>query len=85
MLTALLPKFDHVVVTPYEDNPRSCPPEELEAKVRQLSTDMLVHIAPDPSTALDRALQLADDNGLVLVTGSVFIGAQCRKIVRHDA
>ncbi len=81
MLAVLVPQFDHVVVTCYENNPRSCPPDELESKVRQTNVAVSVHNAPNPAAALREARQLAGQDGLVLVTGSIFIGAQCRKLL----
>lgn len=84
MLAALLPQFDHVVVTRYENNPRSCPPDELESKVRQTDIAVSVHNATNPATALREARQLAGQDGLILITGSIFIGAQCRELLHPD-
>lgn len=81
MLAALLPQFDHVVVTRYQDNPRSCAPEELESKVRQTDSRVSIHTAPDPEEAIHQAKSLAGNAGLILVTGSIFIGAQCRQVL----
>lgn len=81
MLTALLPKFDHVVVTQYEDNPRGCAPDELESKAGRTNVSVSIHNAATPAEALRKATQLTGTHGLILVTGSVFIGAQCREIL----
>jgi len=81
ILAHLVPLFEHVVVTRYEDNPRSCDPVELQAVVSQLTEAVIAQVAVNPREALQLAQSLATPDGLILVTGSVFIGAQCRLLL----
>jgi len=81
MLAYLAPLFEHIVVTRYEDNPRSCDPIELKTMVGQLLNSVPTHVASGPQEALQLARTLVMEEGLVLVTGSVFIGAQCRRLL----
>lgn len=76
---ALAPVTGALVVTK-ADNPRA----------REISVDELGDVvpgavceaAPHVAQALDRARQMAGKDGLVLVTGSVFVCAEAREILR---
>jgi dihydrofolate synthase/folylpolyglutamate synthase len=77
MLSVLLPHFDQVILTRYENNPRGVPADELAATARQM-TDSAVQICPSPESAWRAACELASDDDLICVTGSFFIAAEMR-------
>jgi dihydrofolate synthase / folylpolyglutamate synthase len=67
-----------VVVTPV-DSPRSASLEELLAAARTTGSE--VESAPDAVSALERALLITPANGLVVVTGSVYLVGQVRPLL----
>jgi dihydrofolate synthase / folylpolyglutamate synthase len=74
----LFPLFGRVVVTPV-DSPRSASVEELLAAGRTTGSE--IEAAGDAVTAVERALQLTPEHGLVVVTGSVFLVGQLRSLL----
>lgn len=73
---AALRGFDLVVATPY-GNDRQTDPQVLAAAVaRQGGKSM---IANDPQEGLDLARHFADEDGLVLVVGSMYLAAAVRE------
>ncbi len=91
MLQIIVPHFDHVVCTRYVNNPRSVPPEQLLALAESLDfqTDRPVrlHQAEHPELAMEEARELSGHNGLICVTGSLFLAAEMRGLLmkNHDA
>lgn len=77
MLRQLLPRFETVILTCYQSNPRGVPVEELFAMSRVIS-ERHVHLARDPGTAWELANRLAGPDDLICVTGSFFIAAEIR-------
>ncbi len=77
MLQTLQPHFDFLVLTRYAHSPRSCSPVELQELVPD-SSGVLSADAPDH--AMIQARSLSGPHGLVVVTGSVFLAAQCRTL-----
>jgi dihydrofolate synthase/folylpolyglutamate synthase len=71
----LFPLFGKVVLTPV-DSPRSTSIEELLAAAQTTGSD--VEPAAGAVKAVERALQLTPANGLVVVTGSVYLVGQVR-------
>ncbi|MGZ4718510.1 MAG: bifunctional folylpolyglutamate synthase/dihydrofolate synthase, partial [Acidimicrobiales bacterium] len=73
-LTAMLEAFDigryDLVITCTPDSPRAVDAAELAAVAGELGA--VVEIEPDVSTAVDRALRLAADEDLILITGSLY-------------
>jgi len=66
----LFPLAEHVVATRAE-NPRSASPEEIrEAAAR---TGAEVETAPTVAIALERASELVERDGIVVVTGSIYV------------
>jgi len=59
------------VITTQADNPRSATPEEIREAAARISTE--IENAADVPTALERARTLAGANGVVVITGSVYI------------
>jgi len=83
-LRALLPLADAVVATRYVENPRSVPPDEIAEAVRALGGPE-AHLAPDPASALALARRLTPADGLICVTGSLFLAAEARAhLLRRD-
>ena len=78
-LRPLLPLADAVVATRYVENPRSVEPREVAEAARALGGDSRpIHQAPDPASALDLARRLTGPDGLICVTGSLFLAAEAR-------
>lgn len=77
--------FDHVVYTRFLENPRSLPPEQLLAIAESLQDEetspTLCHVAQNPTAALEEAKRLAGHNGLVVVTGSIFLASEVRTLL----
>jgi dihydrofolate synthase/folylpolyglutamate synthase len=80
MLRQLLPRFDSVVVTSFQSNPRHVPVESLAGIARQLTSEPL-HAAPDPAAAWKLARRFAGPADLICVTGSFFIAAELRELI----
>lgn len=80
MLRQLLPRFDSVVLTCVQNNPRCVPAETLTQMARSL-TDQPVHTAAEPASAWKLARRFASENDLVCVTGSFFIAAELRELI----
>ena len=90
MLQIILPHFDDVIFTRFLDNPRSVPPEQLQSIAETLpssATEFIrIHMAADPGNGLKAARKLADVNGVICVTGSLFLAAEVRRLlIRQDA
>ena len=79
-LRQLLPRFDTVILTQFQDNPRAVPVESLHRRVRELF-DTPVHATANPASAWHLARRLAGRDDLVCVTGSFFIAAEIRELV----
>jgi dihydrofolate synthase/folylpolyglutamate synthase len=67
-----------VVVTPV-DSPRSASLEDLLAAARTTGSE--VEAAPGGISALESALRTTPANGLVVVTGSVYLVGQVRPLL----
>jgi dihydrofolate synthase/folylpolyglutamate synthase len=87
MLRLALPEFRHVVLTRFVANPRSVPPDTLlqnaQEFCRSLPSPPAIHLAEDPYAALQLAQRLAPKNGYILVTGSLFLAAEVRGLLRR--
>ena len=75
MLAVLQPIFRHLVLTRFEKNPRSVPPEQLRS---MLTTEEDVHLVDHPTDALALARRLATADDVVCITGSVFLAGELR-------
>jgi dihydrofolate synthase/folylpolyglutamate synthase len=74
----LFPLFGRVVVTPV-DSPRSASLEDLLAAARTTGSE--VEAALGAVSALERALRITPANGLVVVTGSLYLVGQVRPLL----
>lgn len=79
-LRALLPAFDRIVVTRYLENPRAVPPEEIVDAIRELD-GRSPSLASGPAEALAVARRMTPSDGLICVTGSMFLAAETRAVV----
>jgi dihydrofolate synthase / folylpolyglutamate synthase len=77
MLETLLPRFDHVILTRYWNNPRAMPLEHL-AELAATVSSVPQEVVPTPSEAWRRIRQLTTPEHLVCVTGSFFLAAEIR-------
>ncbi|MBI2827498.1 MAG: bifunctional folylpolyglutamate synthase/dihydrofolate synthase [Planctomycetia bacterium] len=78
MLSSLAPKFDTILLTRYQKNPRGVPIDELAALAAELSVDHC-RCYPDPAAAWGAARQMLSPDHLLCVTGSFFIAAEMRQ------
>ena len=74
MLRALLPRLSAAVFT-RAPNPRALPPSTLADLASKVGT-VVSEIEPDPRRAVERARELAGENGTVLATGSIYLVAE---------
>jgi dihydrofolate synthase/folylpolyglutamate synthase len=79
-LRALLPGSLYVVATRYVENPRSVPPEEVAAAVRSLGGPEAV-VTQEPAAALDAARRATPRDGLICITGSLFLAGEARALL----
>lgn len=66
----LFPLAERVIAT-QADNPRSATPEEIRHAAVRTQAD--IELAPDLPAALKRARELAPPDGIVVVTGSIYV------------
>jgi len=83
-LRALLPRFARVIATRYLENPRSVDPEEVASAVDTLGGPKAI-VAGTPAEAIEMARKLTPKNGLICVTGSLFLAAESRAWIAAEA
>jgi dihydrofolate synthase / folylpolyglutamate synthase len=76
MLTELVPLAPAIVATA-SHNPRAVDPQTIAASARRLA--LQVQVVPDISDAIHAAQQFAGPDGLVCVTGSLYVVAEARE------
>ena len=86
MLRRLVPRFETILLTPFVENPRSMPPEELAAIIERLprvegAPAARPIICQNPRQAWDAARRQMTSEHLVCVTGSFFLAAEMRPIL----
>jgi dihydrofolate synthase/folylpolyglutamate synthase len=75
MLRVAAGRFDRVIVTRYDTNPRAATVERLQAACRAAGLPP-ADAADSPADAVDRARRIAGRSGLVCVAGSFFLAAE---------
>jgi len=75
MYRAILPRTTHLICT-RADHPRAMDPDELLSRAEEMVTS--ADSIPEVKKALDHALELAGEENLVVVTGSIFVAASAR-------
>ncbi|HWY54305.1 MAG TPA: folylpolyglutamate synthase/dihydrofolate synthase family protein [Terriglobales bacterium] len=78
MAEILFPLAERVIVT-RADNPRSATPGEIREAAARTSTD--IEDAVDVASALNRARSLAGSQGVVVVTGSIYIVGEAMRVL----
>jgi dihydrofolate synthase/folylpolyglutamate synthase len=76
MFTELMPKVKELIMVK-SFHPRAIEPDKLVEIAKPFGRP--VHIVENIPTALEKALQQVGEDGLVLVTGSIFVVAEARK------
>ena len=79
-LRVLLPGADRVVATQYVENPRAVPPGEIVEAVAELNGPQAV-LTYHPAEALAVARAITPEDGLICVTGSLFLAAEVRSVI----
>ena len=79
MLRALLPVVDHLIVTQAVDS-RAESPDRIAERVRNLGFMLPVNVIPDVPTALHTAENYAGVEGMVCVTGSLYLVGEARTV-----
>jgi len=80
MMEMLLPRFDHVIMTAYQTNPRAVAIDEL-VEIAQTLNCTQYEIADTPERAWQAAQSISQNGDLICVTGSFFLAAEIREIV----
>jgi dihydrofolate synthase/folylpolyglutamate synthase len=80
MLRILNRGFDEVILTRYIHNPRALPVDQL-AQLAEAELTIPWQVAVHPSSAWDLARSRVDTDGLICVSGSVFLAAEMQAIV----
>lgn len=85
MMHALLPRFEHLILTQYVMNPRFTPVEELHAIVaesRQKSEHPTeIRCAPTPADAWKLSLGIQPQPAVIVIAGSFFLAAELLPLV----
>ena len=84
MLRVLVGRFERIVFTRYQNNPRGLPAADLAAMAAELG-DQICQVAADPRAAWDAAQEGMGTEGLIAITGSFFIAAEMRPLVLDAA
>ncbi|MCH2113902.1 MAG: bifunctional folylpolyglutamate synthase/dihydrofolate synthase [Pirellulales bacterium] len=88
IVRTLLPHFQQVVLTAYQDNPRAVPVARLReivrAESRQYSGIKVIEV-PLPRDAWQQARAAAGPDELLCITGSFFIAAELRQVLIAEA
>jgi dihydrofolate synthase/folylpolyglutamate synthase len=83
MLERLLPKFDVVILTRYQNNPRGMPAEELVEIASDLGRQDCLSFSSSIH-AWQMARQRANADDLIVITGSFFLAAELGDICRGN-
>jgi len=80
----LLPRVDKIIFTQHSSGVRRVSPQELYEFVRQNRERSLAKcsVISDCLTALDAAVKNAAGNGLICITGSLFLAAELSKLIQ---
>jgi dihydrofolate synthase/folylpolyglutamate synthase len=70
MAEILFPLAQRVIVT-HVDNPRAATPEELQQAASRTGADVVAE--PNVSASLGRAFEQTPQDGIIVVTGSIFL------------
>ena len=88
MLRLLLPEFERVVCARYENNPRGYAENKLASLAIEIADELNLPVRdaisslPTPSAALQKVRQTCNSGDIICVTGSFFIAAEIRELLR---
>ncbi len=82
MCEILFPLADLVIATRAE-NPRSATPEEIRGAAHRTQAE--IELSADVPSALARARELAGTNGVVVITGSIYVVGEAMRILGVSA
>ena len=74
----LFPLAERVIAT-MPDNPRAATPEEIREAAKRTGAE--IESANDVASALERAKALADTDGIVVVTGSIYLVGEAMRVL----
>jgi len=80
ILAPLLPRIDQLVLT-QPDNPRAANSTELRGLVSGLFDPNATSMAPSAAAALHRALELTPAEGMICVTGSLYLIGELQAVI----
>lgn len=80
MVARLAPRFDRLLITRYQNNPRGAEPEEIAALAAAAGRAER-RVFADPAAAWEHIRRSATADELVCVTGSFFIAAELRRLI----
>jgi dihydrofolate synthase/folylpolyglutamate synthase len=80
MFHVLAPHFQHAFLTRYQNNPRSVPPGDLAELLPRVGT-LSFTVCHTPVVALQAARERAMTEGLICITGSVFLAGELRPML----
>jgi dihydrofolate synthase/folylpolyglutamate synthase len=75
-----LPLFDRIILTQYQKNPRARSMEETRDAIENAGGKVSAMIF-QPTEALENAIAMAGPDGMVVVTGSLFLAAEIRAAI----
>ena len=88
ILRVLLPRFEHVVCTRYQSNPRGFDCDKLFKLAQKISLELglqqRIESAETPAKAWQHVREVHEPTELVCVTGSFFIASEVRALVLSD-
>jgi dihydrofolate synthase/folylpolyglutamate synthase len=81
MLEVLLPEFDQVVITKYQENPRAVDPERLLSTAREVAVELelnglKISVVEKPLEAWHSTAEVASAEDVICFAGSVFLIAE---------
>ncbi len=79
-LTTILPLFKRVVVTEIKSSKRKLDPYLLKEEIMRTKSDIEVFVEPDIQAALRQGKALTKEDGLLLITGSLYLLSEIRPL-----
>lgn len=88
MMSIIVPHFDEVVLTRFLGNPRSVPVAQLQEMAADILKDSesapVIYGEESPKEALSQARRLAGAKDLICITGSIFLAAEVRGLLKEQ-
>jgi dihydrofolate synthase/folylpolyglutamate synthase len=83
IVNELVPSFDRIIVTRYQENPRAVPMDALREVVEQIhpASSGVVSVAPTPGDAWRIARETSLPGELVCIAGSFYLAAEMRPLI----